>query len=105
MTMTQTERDEIAPYKLYRVRQLMREKIYFIKCQGFVRISRSAQPAKWVLNGMQPFCPFELTIIKAVPGGLKLQKELEKTFCRYRHNSLWFRFEGEFRHWLESVNA
>ncbi len=105
MTMAQIDRDEIAPYKLYRVRQLMREKIFFIKCQDFVRISRSAQPAKWLLNGMQPFCPFELTVIKAVPGGLKLQKELENTFGHYRHNSLWFRYEGEFKDWLESING
>ena len=105
MMMAHMECDEIAPYKIRRVNQLMREKIYFIKCEGFVRISRSAQSQKWVLNGMQTFCPFPMTIIKEVPGGLKLQAELEKTFGRYRHNSLWFRYEGELKDWLESING
>lgn len=105
MTLTTMDDREIGYAKLHRIKQLIDERIYFIKCENFVRISRSAQTAKWVLNGMQPFCPFELSVITYVPGGLKLQMALEKTFCRYQHNSLWFRYEGEFKDWLDKQNS
>jgi hypothetical protein len=54
-----------------------------------------------VIKDLQPHCPLEMTIIKEVPGGLKLQTELEKTFKQYHHNSLWYRYEGDLKAWLE----
>lgn len=105
MTMQETHTHEISPRFIHRVNRMMKERVFFIKCGEFVRISRSASSPKWVLSGMQPFCPYEMTIIKEFPGGHKLQRELEKVFAGYRHNSLWFRYEGSLKTWLESVNA
>ena len=43
-----------------------------------------------------------MTVIKVIPGGLKMQQELEKTFAGYRHASLWFRYEGSLKQWIDS---
>jgi hypothetical protein len=98
---TELEERKIAPRFIHRVNQLIKERIYFVKCENFVRFSRSASKPEWVLRNLQPHCPFEMTIIRSVHGGLKIQTELEKTFKRYQHNSLWFRYEGELKEWLE----
>lgn len=104
MTMATDEYREIAPYKLQRIRQLIDERIYFIKCENFIRITRSSSDPKYMLRGMQPHCPFDMVIITSVPGGQKLQMALEKAFSRYQHNSLWFRYEGELKEWLDEQN-
>jgi hypothetical protein len=101
MISTDLDDEKIAPRYIRRIHQLIKEKIYFVKCGDFVRFSRSSTTAHWLLKDLQPHCPLEMTIIKEVPGGLKLQSELEKTFKHYHHNSLWFRYEGELKEWLE----
>jgi len=92
---------EIAPRHITRINQLAKERIYFVKCVNFVRFSRSSSSSEWLLRSSQPHCPFEMEIIKSIPGGVKLQSELEKTFKRYHHKSLWFRYEGELKLWID----
>ena len=104
MMTTQPAPEEISHHKLWRMSQLMKEKIFFIKCESFVRVCRSSYASKWVLSGMQTHCPFEMVVIKEIPGGIKLQQEIENTFSGYRHNGLWFRYEGELKRWLDSSN-
>ena len=98
------EEKNITPAKQRRISQLMRERILFIKCQDFVRICRSSQP-KWFLKDLQSHSPFELTIIKQIPGGLKIAKEIEDLFVDYRHQGQWFKYEGSFKKWIESIDA
>ena len=102
MSLAEFSRDEIPPHKLWRINKMMKEKVFFIKCGEFVRITRSSSSPKWVMAGMQPYCPYEMTVIKVIPGGLKMQQELEKTFAGYRHASLWFRYEGSLKQWIDS---
>jgi hypothetical protein len=103
MTLAAVEDWEVAPARIRRVNQIMKERIYFIKCENFVRFTRSAMSEPWLMQNLQPHCPFDMIVIKIVPGGLKLQTELSKTFARYRHNSLWFRYEGDLKAWLEAI--
>jgi len=101
MSASTAEPWEVAPCKIRRIDQLIKERIYFVRCGDFVRFSRSSTRADWLLKDLQAHCPLEMTVIKDVPGGLKLQSELEKTFERYHHNGLWYRYEGDLKAWLE----
>lgn len=96
------EERHITPAKQRRISQLMRERILFIKCEGFVRICRSSQP-KWFLKDLQSHSPFELTIVKQIPGGLKIAREIEELFASYRHQGQWFKFQGSFKSWVEGL--
>ena len=103
LEMTELPADEnITPAKQHRISQLMRERILFIQCEGFIRICRSSQP-KWFLKDLQSHSPFELKIIKQIPGGLKLAKEIEDLFAGYRHRGQWFKYEGSFKSWIEGI--
>ena len=96
------EERHITPAKQRRISQLMRERILFIKCEVFVRICRSSQP-KWFLKDLQSHSPFELTIIKNIPGNLKLAREIEALFASYRHQGQWFKYQGSFKSWIEAL--
>jgi hypothetical protein len=96
------EEDDICDAKKRRLRQLVNEKILFVKCENFVRLCRSSS-TKWFLKDLQSNCPFELTIIKEIPGGIKLLGEIEKSFEHYRHQGQWFRYEGALKNWIEDT--
>ena len=94
------EEDDICDAKKRHLMHLMNEKILFVKCENFVRLCRSSN-GKWFLKDFQSYSPFELKVIKEIPGGIKLLAEIEKSFERYRHQGQWFRYEGAFKNWIE----
>lgn len=100
------EEDYISDAKKWRIKRLMNERILFIQCEGFVRFTRtSLTKHHWMLASMQSHSPFELKILKNIPGGLKVLNEIEKVFGHYRHQGKWFRYEGALKNWIDSVNA
>lgn len=96
------EERHITPAKQRRIRQLMLERILFIKCEGFVRICRSHRP-KWFLKDLQSHSPFELTIVKEISGGAKVVREIEELFASYRHHGQWFIYKDSLKSWIENL--
>jgi hypothetical protein len=75
--------------------------VYFIKCEGFVKIGYSGSFAARI-DAIQTSNPFEVTLLHTVPGDLALENSFHERFRAHHHRLEWFRFEGELKEWLEA---
>lgn len=70
--------------------------VYFIgnRENKIVKIGYSRSP-KTRLKELQTGCPYKLSIIYLLPGGIKLEKLLHKKYEDYKLNGEWFKLEKQ----------
>lgn len=67
--------------------------VYFLRCQGFVKIGFTTDPARRLLN-CRVGNPFPVEIAAMVFGDEELEAALHSRFRKLRHRDEWFRDEG-----------
>lgn len=75
-------------------RALRQPFVYFLRCEGFVKIGFTTEPARRLLN-CQVGNPFTVTIAAQVFGDEALETSLHNRFRKLRHRDEWFRDEGD----------
>lgn len=78
--------------------------LYFIKCEGFVKIGISKKPHVRIQT-LQIGSPFKYNVIGTiqVEVAYKLEKEIHWLFEEYNERGEWFRLEGALKNWLENI--
>jgi len=73
-----------------------RERVYFIQCEGFVKIGYSHSPIRR-LDAIQTSNPFACRLLGTVAGGSAVELELHQALAEHRHVGEWFRLTPEVR--------
>lgn len=80
-----------------------RNVVYFIKCQGFVKIGTASNFSNR-LTGLQTASPFDLEVLATIPGDTRKERELHERFREFHHRLEWFRLEGELANFVSSLS-
>jgi hypothetical protein len=77
--------------------------VYFVRCGEFVKIGyTTAQPQTRV----EAFdAPYDVTLLASVPGGLRLERSLRRTFKDLHHRREWFRYEGGLKEFVGAIEG
>lgn len=78
--------------------------VYFIECSGYVKIGVSHNPESRLAT-MQLASPFDMKIVRVIPGKRCVEKSFHERFAAHRHRNEWFRIEGALKEWLEKEAA
>jgi len=86
------------------------DKVYFIRCEGFIKIGKAQRPearVKAIRRGGIKF-PTRLDLdtaelIATEPGGLVREKELHARFAHLRHTGEWFREAPELTEYIDTL--
>jgi len=65
------------------------DRVYFMKCEHFVKIGTSAEP-ELRRRGMRCGNPFKIEIIAVIHGGTAKEKEIHAAFKHNHHFGEWF---------------
>lgn len=79
--------------------------LYFIECQcaeRHIKIGVSSNIKVRLVN-MRAHCPYELKLLKAVPGGAHLEIELHQRFFGDRVRGEWFKRTPDLLAYIESL--
>jgi hypothetical protein len=68
--------------------------IYFIRCHDYVKIGKATSVEDRFVT-LQIGCPYELTLLGAIPGGLREERNYHAIFCESRYRGEWFRITPE----------
>jgi hypothetical protein len=79
-----------------------RERVYFIQCEGFVKIGYSHSPIRR-LDEIKSTNPFACRILGTVEGGSALEWELHQALAAHRHEREWFRLTPEVQKTIERL--
>lgn len=79
------------------------ECVYFLGAGPFVKIGKATgHPASRIAD-LRTGCPFPITLLASVAGGLTEEFALHKRFATYRTHGEWFRHEGELAEHIKSL--
>ena len=67
--------------------------VYFISSGSFIKIGLAEEPMQR-LAALQISNPYQLSIVKSIPGTFKTEKDFHRIFSKYRIRGEWFRNEG-----------
>jgi hypothetical protein len=81
-----------------------KECVYFLRAGPFVKIGKTTGHPSFRVNDLRTGCPFRITIIAHICGGLKEEAELHRRFKTYRAHGEWFREEGELASFVASLS-
>ena len=72
--------------------------VYFMgnREAGILKIGSSRTP-KSRLRELQVGCPYKLSILYMLPGGVKLERLLHDIYSRYKMNGEWFELKDDLR--------
>lgn len=71
------------------------EFVYFLSAGPFIKIGKSTGRPDARIRELQTGCPYPLTLIAHIVGGLREEFALHKRFAQYRTHGEWFKHEGE----------
>lgn len=77
--------------------------VYFLRAGPFIKIGKATGSPTTRVRELQTGCPYPITIIASVCGGLKEEFELHRRFGSYRAHGEWFRDEGELAEYVASL--
>lgn len=72
-------------------------------CTLFPRVEGGEFDAMRAFSG--PGCPFPITVLAYMPGGLDEESELHKRFAAFRAHGEWFHATDELLAYIEEVEA
>lgn len=75
--------------------------IYFIKCNNYVKIGRSIDPKRRLVD-LQTGNPFKLTLIRTLNEKDFEESALHKKFNRFRVRGEWFRYSETIKMFVAS---
>lgn len=78
--------------------------VYFIRCGEFVKIG-FASNVKSRIGGIKTSTPYEVELLRAVPGTVEDERAFHARFSAHHHTREWFRLEGALAEWLEVMEA
>ncbi|HEV2557371.1 MAG TPA: GIY-YIG nuclease family protein [Microvirga sp.] len=94
-------RDRLSPARAAgRIRDM--EFVYFIRCEGFVKIGRAFSPSAR-LRDFQVGSPFPLELLATEPGDDRREFALHHRFAEYRVRGEWFRLEGALLDYISGI--
>lgn len=78
------------------------DSVYYIQCEGFVKIGYTTGEIKWRMESLRLGNPFPLTLLWAEPGGIDIEKEAHSRWAKFKHRGEWYRLEGALADFLNS---
>lgn len=80
------------------------EIVYFLGAGPFIKIGKATGSAENRVAQLQTGCPFPITVIKTMPGGYKVERELHKKFKRLHAYGEWFHAAPELCSYIQSLS-
>ena len=80
------------------------EYVYFLGAGPFVKIGKATGHPAARIADLRTGCPFPITLIASITGGLKEEFALHKRFAEYRAHGEWFRHEGALAEHIKSLS-
>lgn len=77
--------------------------IYFIRCGKYIKIGYSSNPEQR-LKELQVGNPHKLKLVNTMPGDSKTELSLHKLYDSKRVHGEWFRYEGDLKRSIISIN-
>lgn len=78
------------------------EIVYFLRAGDFIKIGKATGSPCSRISSLQTGCPFPITELCTVPGGIEKERDLHKRFSGIRAHGEWFHATGEL---LDFINA
>lgn len=79
------------------------EYVYFIEAGPFLKIGKATGHPSARLPALRTGCPYPMTLLASMPGGLKEEMALHKRFKALHSHGEWFRHEGPLRAFVEQI--
>ncbi len=77
--------------------------IYFIECQGHVKIGFARNVAKRIAD-LQTACPFPLKLLAKIAGNLWEERDYHARFEIHRRQGEWFILDGSLAQYIASLS-
>lgn len=79
------------------------EIVYFLKAGDFIKIGKATGSPEYRVSQLKTGCPFPITTLGYMTGGIKEESRLHKRFAAFRAHGEWFRAEPELLEFIESI--
>mgnify|MGYP001585986666 CR=1 FL=1 len=79
--------------------------VYFLKAGRFIKIGKTTGSPSARISQLQTGCPFHITLIAYIRGGIKEESQLHKRFKKYKTHGEWFFLDGELSEFIESIKG
>jgi len=77
--------------------------VYFLAAGPFIKIGKGSGDATKRASELQTGCPYPITILATMPGGVREEKALHRRFARIRAHGEWFRAEDFLLNFIASI--
>lgn len=99
------ECDQGAPDKPMPEPAAAQEFVYFLAAGPFVKIGKSTGSPAARIKDLQTGCPYRISLLAHVVGGISEEFSLHKRFAAYRAHGEWFRHEGELKEHISLITG
>ena len=70
-------------------------KIYFIRCNEYVKIGTCSSDLSLRYSELQVGCPYEFEFEGFLSGGQELEQKIHKELKKFKHRGEWYRIEKD----------
>lgn len=81
------------------------EVVYFLRAGDFIKIGKATGSPRSRVATLQTGCPYKISVISYMYGGLIEEQALHKRFSAIRAHGEWFRAEKELIEFIESLEV
>ncbi len=81
------------------------EVVYFLRAGDFIKIGKATGSPKARIASMRTGCPFPITVLAYMPGGIKEEFSLHNRFSSIRAHGEWFHADAELVEFIESIEV
>ena len=80
--------------------------IYFVKAEsGHIKIGYSFKKTLKRLREIQTCNPFEMTVLKEIPGDKAMEKDIQSKFEKHRVRSEWFLADKDILDFIDNIDG
>lgn len=79
------------------------EIVYFLKAGEFIKIGKATKDASCRVASFQTGCPYPITVLAEIPGGLGLESRLHKRFKADHFRGEWFSASPALLSYISSI--
>lgn len=96
-----------APSATNRIEHVPRgmEIVYFLRAGDFIKIGKATGSPKSRIATLQTGCPFQISVLAYMPGGLAEESALHQRFAALRTHGEWFRASPDLLSFIDSVEV
>lgn len=81
------------------------EIVYFLKAGDFIKIGKATGGADSRVSSLQTGCPFPITVLATIPGGLAREARLHRLFSSLRSHGEWFHAAPSLLGFIERISV